>query len=263
MPAVLSSRSRDLHVDVTSPAHGPRPWNLSQNDPVGRARLLPSLAGVRIGSGLALTKIHVVVAASWSDHDGFVARPCRSSDRNEAGTDESGQRRPATAASRTGIRGRIPVHAGRSADHGPGLRDAGARHVPGSSPGSGPTGSALSRSSPARSRTGSRARPFESTRRRSASLVRSRRSSPGNTRAQAVVRLNPDTHSIGTGEGNAYGPAVHVKLGPKETEADQAGDQQGRAPAEVPGDRSDQARRAGKPAALRPSTIGPSSIARR
>ena len=41
---------------------------------------------------------------------------------------------------------------------------------------------------------------------------------PGEYTAQAVVRLNPDTHSIGTGEGNAYGPAVHVKLGPKETE---------------------------------------------
>ena len=34
---------------------------------------------------------------------------------------------------------------------------------------------------------------------------------------QAVVRLNPDTHSIGTGEGNAYGPVVHVKLDPKES----------------------------------------------
>src|SRR4051794_7819059 len=34
---------------------------------------------------------------------------------------------------------------------------------------------------------------------------------------QAVVRLNPDTHSIGTGEGNAYGPVVHAKLDPKET----------------------------------------------
>jgi hypothetical protein len=33
---------------------------------------------------------------------------------------------------------------------------------------------------------------------------------------QAVVRLNPDTHRIGDGEGNAYGPVVHAQLDPKE-----------------------------------------------
>ncbi len=33
---------------------------------------------------------------------------------------------------------------------------------------------------------------------------------------QAVVRLNPDTHRIGDGEGNAYGPAVHARLDPAE-----------------------------------------------
>ena len=32
-----------------------------------------------------------------------------------------------------------------------------------------------------------------------------------------MVRLNPDTHSIGTGEGNAYGPVIQVKIGPEET----------------------------------------------
>jgi S-formylglutathione hydrolase FrmB len=37
----------------------------------------------------------------------------------------------------------------------------------------------------------------------------------GEYRAQAVVRLNPDTHSIGTGEGNAFGPAVHVMVSPE------------------------------------------------
>jgi S-formylglutathione hydrolase FrmB len=36
---------------------------------------------------------------------------------------------------------------------------------------------------------------------------------------QAVVRLNPDTHNIGTGEGNAYGPVVDVKVDPKEATA--------------------------------------------
>ena len=40
---------------------------------------------------------------------------------------------------------------------------------------------------------------------------------PGEYAVQAVVRLNPDTHSIGTGEGNAYGPVVHARIEPKET----------------------------------------------
>ena len=40
---------------------------------------------------------------------------------------------------------------------------------------------------------------------------------PGEYAVQAVVRLNPDTHSIGTGEGNAYGPVVHARIGAKET----------------------------------------------
>jgi S-formylglutathione hydrolase FrmB len=40
---------------------------------------------------------------------------------------------------------------------------------------------------------------------------------PGEYAVQAVVRLNPDTHSIGTGEGNAYGPVVHARIDPKET----------------------------------------------
>jgi S-formylglutathione hydrolase FrmB len=40
---------------------------------------------------------------------------------------------------------------------------------------------------------------------------------PGEYHFQAVVRLNPDTHSIGTGEGNAYGPVVDVKLDLRET----------------------------------------------
>ena len=38
---------------------------------------------------------------------------------------------------------------------------------------------------------------------------------PGDYAIQAVVRHNPDTHSIGTGEGNAYGPVVHARLDPK------------------------------------------------
>lgn len=40
---------------------------------------------------------------------------------------------------------------------------------------------------------------------------------PGEYSAQAVVRLNPDTHKIGNGEGNAYGPVVHIKIGKEET----------------------------------------------
>jgi hypothetical protein len=39
----------------------------------------------------------------------------------------------------------------------------------------------------------------------------------GEYTAQAVVRLNPDTHSIGTGEGNAYGPAALAKIGSQES----------------------------------------------
>jgi S-formylglutathione hydrolase FrmB len=35
---------------------------------------------------------------------------------------------------------------------------------------------------------------------------------PGEYRAQAVVRLNPDTHKLGNGEGNAYGPVETVKI---------------------------------------------------
>lgn len=43
---------------------------------------------------------------------------------------------------------------------------------------------------------------------------------PGEYRAQAVLRLNPDTHKLGDGEGNAYGPVVLVKIGPKSESAD-------------------------------------------
>lgn len=39
--------------------------------------------------------------------------------------------------------------------------------------------------------------------------------SPGDYSAQAVVRLNPDTHRIGNGEGNAYGPVVRFSVGPR------------------------------------------------
>jgi S-formylglutathione hydrolase FrmB len=35
---------------------------------------------------------------------------------------------------------------------------------------------------------------------------------PGDYLAQAVVRLNPDTHKLGDGEGNAYGPAEKVTI---------------------------------------------------
>ncbi len=38
---------------------------------------------------------------------------------------------------------------------------------------------------------------------------------PGRYAIQAVVRLNRDTHRIGDGEGNAYGPIVHAELDPK------------------------------------------------
>lgn len=38
---------------------------------------------------------------------------------------------------------------------------------------------------------------------------------PGTYAAQAVVRLNPDTHHLGNGEGNAYGPVVEVEIGPE------------------------------------------------
>jgi S-formylglutathione hydrolase FrmB len=35
---------------------------------------------------------------------------------------------------------------------------------------------------------------------------------PGSYRAQAVLRLNPDTHRLGDGEGNAYGPVVSFEV---------------------------------------------------
>jgi hypothetical protein len=38
---------------------------------------------------------------------------------------------------------------------------------------------------------------------------------PGTYAAQAVVRLNPDTHKLGNGEGNAYGPVVRVEIDPE------------------------------------------------
>ena len=38
---------------------------------------------------------------------------------------------------------------------------------------------------------------------------------PGDYAAQAVVRLNPDTHALGDGEGNAFGPVVRATLDPK------------------------------------------------
>jgi hypothetical protein len=38
---------------------------------------------------------------------------------------------------------------------------------------------------------------------------------PGRYAAQAVVRLNPDTHRLGDGEGNAYGPVERLELDPE------------------------------------------------
>jgi S-formylglutathione hydrolase FrmB len=38
---------------------------------------------------------------------------------------------------------------------------------------------------------------------------------PGTYAAQAVVRLNPDTHALGDGAGNAYGPVATAKLDPQ------------------------------------------------
>ena len=38
---------------------------------------------------------------------------------------------------------------------------------------------------------------------------------PGRYAVQAVVRLNLDSHKIGNGDGNAYGPVVHAQLDPQ------------------------------------------------
>ena len=38
---------------------------------------------------------------------------------------------------------------------------------------------------------------------------------PGRYAVQAVIRLNLDTHKIGDGDGNEYGPVVHAQLDPK------------------------------------------------
>jgi hypothetical protein len=40
---------------------------------------------------------------------------------------------------------------------------------------------------------------------------------PGKYAAQAVLRRNRDTHRIGDGEGNGYGPVVHVEIGKDDT----------------------------------------------
>ena len=74
---------------------------------------------------------------------------------------------------------------------------------------------------------------------------------PGRYAIQAVVRLNPDTHRIGDGEGNAYGPVVHAELDP-ETGRDRRARRSIKlvdAP-DVPVDRADQAGRADQPEAL-------------
>ncbi len=40
----------------------------------------------------------------------------------------------------------------------------------------------------------------------------------GEYQAQAVIRLNPDTHKLGDGEGNAYGPVITITVGPNSDE---------------------------------------------
>ncbi len=40
----------------------------------------------------------------------------------------------------------------------------------------------------------------------------------GEYQAQAVIRLNSDTHKLGDGEGNAYGPVITITVGPTSTE---------------------------------------------
>lgn len=42
---------------------------------------------------------------------------------------------------------------------------------------------------------------------------------PGKYAIQAVVRLNPDTHELGTGEGNAYGESIVAELDPEKPNA--------------------------------------------
>ena len=42
---------------------------------------------------------------------------------------------------------------------------------------------------------------------------------PGKYTIQAVFRVNPDTHRIGDGEGNAYGPMIQTELDPKSERA--------------------------------------------
>ena len=81
--------------------------------------------------------------------------------------------------------------------------------VPGESAGGAPvrarTGSGRSRSTRWTWTAGSRARPLRRLQRGRFPRP-ARPSSPARYIIQAVVRLNPDTHRIGDGEGNAYGP---------------------------------------------------------
>ena len=139
-------------------------------------------------------------------------------------------------------------------DLGAGLRDArpGRRRSPAEpSPGSAPTGSTPSRSSPSRPRTGSPASRSRSAPTPSASPARSTRSSPATYSAQAVVRLNPDTHSSATARGTPTGRSSASRVDPEAGDGAVALDgRQGRPAPAVPRDRPDQARRDRQPAPL-------------
>ena len=97
-----------------------------------------------------------------------------------------------------------------------------------------------------------------------ASRARSTTLEPGEYAVQAVVRLNPDTHQLGDGEGNAYGPVVRARARPRVPSGTVALTRRPDRPARaVSGDRPGQARRASPARSCRRSTAGRSATARR
>ncbi len=111
----------------------------------------------------------------------------------------------------------MPPRCGPSRSRG-GFMYCSARTARVPSRGPGPTGFGRSRFLPWTSRAGSRVNRCESTPGRDGFPGPLDELEPGRYAIQAVVRLNLDTHKIGDGEGNAYGPVVHAELDPKKGE---------------------------------------------
>ena len=222
--ARLAARHLHARAQLTDP-HGScddhptlaRPRTARSTEPADRAE--PSHRTVTTRDRVATTQRISDRPPAPSVVSAATARPGVASPRSRSATAAA----RAAATTRRRLRGarawpsRSPVRADAAAraDQGARLRDA----RPGQGGGRAAVGPELvparSRSSPSTSRAGSRASRCGSIPRRTASPARSTSSKPGRYAIQAVVRLNPDTHRIGDGEGNAYGPVVHAELDPE------------------------------------------------